>query len=84
MSAVFRHELRGSFHSLTSYLFGACLLAFIGLWAMLYNIEASVSNFEYVLQSGIFDWSAVVFYLSVTAFFLFLCVQSLEKRRYKG
>ena len=34
MSAVFHHELRGNFHSLTTYLFGACLLAFIGLWAM--------------------------------------------------
>jgi ABC-2 type transport system permease protein len=32
--------------------------------------------------SGVFDMTAVVFYLSVVAFFLFLSVQSLEKRRY--
>jgi ABC-2 type transport system permease protein len=32
--------------------------------------------------SGVFDMTAVVFYLSVIAFFLFLSVQSLEKRRY--
>ena len=52
MTAVFRHELRGNFHSLTTYLFGACLLAFIGLWAMMYNLQAAVSNFEYVLDFG--------------------------------
>lgn len=28
--------------------------------------------------------SAVVFYLSVIVFFLFLSVQSMEKRRYNG
>lgn len=32
--------------------------------------------------SGVFDLSAVVYYLSVAAFFLFLSVQSMEKRRY--
>ena len=60
MSAVFRHELRGNFHSLTTYLFGACLLAFIGLWAMMYNLRASVSNFEYVLEAGCLAFVVVV------------------------
>lgn len=32
--------------------------------------------------NGIFDLSAIVYYLTVIAFFLFLSVQSLEKRRY--
>jgi ABC-2 type transport system permease protein len=32
--------------------------------------------------NGIFDMTAVVYYLTVIAFFLFLSVQSLEKRRY--
>lgn len=32
--------------------------------------------------NGVFDIGSVVFYLSVAAFFLFLTVQSLEKRRY--
>lgn len=49
MIAVFKHELKGYFHSLTSYVFGAFLLAFVGIGAMVYNLEASVSNFEYVL-----------------------------------
>ena len=50
MTAVFKHELRSYFHSLTAYVFGAFLLAFIGVGAMLYNLQAAVSNFEYVLS----------------------------------
>ena len=34
MTAVFKHELRSYFHSLTAYVFGAFLLAFIGIGAM--------------------------------------------------
>ncbi len=52
MIAVFKHELRSYFHSLTAYVFGAFLLAFMGLGAMLYNIQAAYSNFEYVLSFG--------------------------------
>lgn len=50
MTAVFKHELRSYFHSLTAYLFGALLLVFVGIGAMLYNLQAAVSNFEYVLS----------------------------------
>lgn len=50
MSAVFRHELRGYFHSLTAYVFGAFLLAVVGLGSMLYNLQYAVSNFEFVLS----------------------------------
>ena len=60
MTAVFRHELRSDFHTLNTYLFGACLLAFIGLWAMLYNIQASVSNFEYVLGDSCLVFVVIV------------------------
>ena len=52
MIAVLKHELRSYFHSLTAYVFGAFLLAFVGISAMLYNIQAAVSNFEYVLSFG--------------------------------
>ena len=48
MTAVFKHELRMYFRSLTAYVFGAFLLAFTGIGAMLYNIQAAVSNFEFV------------------------------------
>ena len=32
--------------------------------------------------NGVFDLTNVVYFLSVTLFFLFLTVESLEKRRY--
>ena len=52
MSAILKHELRSYFHSLTAYIFGAFLLAFVGIGAMLYNIQMAVSNFEFVLSFG--------------------------------
>ena len=52
MTAVLKHELRGYFHSLTAYVFGAFLLAFVGFGSMLYNLQAAVSNFEFVLSFG--------------------------------
>ena len=52
MIAVLKHELRSYFHSLTAYVFGAFLLAIVGFGAMLYNLQAAVSNFEYVLSFG--------------------------------
>ena len=49
MIAVLQHEIKSYFRSLTAYVFGAFLLVFVGIGAMKYNIQASVSNFEYVL-----------------------------------
>ncbi len=50
MTAVLKHELSSYYHSLAAYIFSACLMIFVGIGAMIYNIQASVSNFEYVLQ----------------------------------
>ena len=52
MIAVCKHELRLYFHSLYAYVFGAFLLAFVGIGSMLYNIQMAVSGFEYVLGFG--------------------------------
>lgn len=60
MIAVLKHELRLYFHSLTAYVFGAFLLAFVGIGAMLYNIQAAVSNFEYVLSFGCLVFVVIV------------------------
>lgn len=51
---------------------------------LLPNIMKTLSLFErfYSFVNGVFDMTAIVLYLSVIVFFLFLCVQSLEKRRY--
>ena len=52
MTAILKHELRSYFHSLTAYVFGAFLLVFVGIGAVTYNIQAAVSNFEFVLSFG--------------------------------
>ena len=50
MTAVLKHELKNYFRTMTAYVFGAGLLLAVGLGAMLYNIEAAVSNFEFALS----------------------------------
>lgn len=60
MIAVLKHELRTYFHSLTAYVFGAFLLAFIGLGSVLYNLQAAVSNFEFVLSFGCLVFVVIV------------------------
>lgn len=60
MTAVLKYELRNYFNSLTAYLFGAFLLVFVGIGSMLYNIQAAVSNFEFVLA-----FSSMVFIVLV-------------------
>ncbi len=52
MTAILKHELRSYFHSFTAYVFGAFLLIFVGFGAMIYNLQETVSNFEYVLSYG--------------------------------
>ncbi|MCD8107510.1 MAG: ABC-2 transporter permease [Oscillospiraceae bacterium] len=52
MFAVLKHELRSYFHSLTAYFFGAFLLLITGVGAMIYNINQTIANFEYVLYYG--------------------------------
>jgi ABC-2 type transport system permease protein len=48
------------------------------------NVMKQLSLFSRfnTIVNGVFDLTAIVFYLSVIVFFLFLSVQSLEKRRY--
>lgn len=60
MIAVLKHELRNYFHSFTAYVFGAFLLAIVGVGAMLYNLQAAVSNFEYVLSFGTIIFVVIV------------------------
>ncbi len=51
---------------------------------LLPEIMRTLSLFErfYTFVNGVFDMTGIVYYLSVIVFFLFLTVQSLEKRRY--
>ena len=60
MIAVLKHELKNYFHSFTAYVFGAFLLAIVGIGSMLYNLQAAVSNFEYVLSFGTIIFVVIV------------------------
>lgn len=60
MIAVLKHELRSYFRSLTAYVFGAFLLVFVGIGSVLYNLQAAVSNFEFVLSFGCMVFVVIV------------------------
>ncbi len=60
MKAVFKHEMGLYYHGLLAYVFGAFLLEFIGIGAMLYNINRAVANFEYVLGTFCIGFVALV------------------------
>ena len=55
-----------------------------GFEGLLPDIMAKLSLFErfYKFVNGVFDLTGIVYYATVIVFFLFLSVQSLEKRRY--
>ena len=56
------------------------------LETLLPDLMNKLSLFErfYTFVNGVFDVTAIVYYASVAVFFLFLCVQSWEKKRYNG
>ena len=51
---------------------------------LLPNVMKQLSLFErfHTFVNGVFDLTAIVYDVTVIIFFLFLSVQSLEKRRY--
>ena len=51
---------------------------------LLPNIMKQLSLFDRLdtFVNGVFDMTAIIYFVSVIVFFLFLSVQSLEKRRY--
>lgn len=66
---------------------GTCIVYFVDktrLEGLLPDIMTKLSLFERfnTFVNGVFDLSAIFYYLTVIVFFLFLTVQSLEKRRY--
>lgn len=56
------------------------------LQTLLPDLMSKLSLFErfYTFVNGVFDVTAIIYYASVAVFFLFLCVQSWEKKRYNG
>ena len=67
MKAVFRHELAGYFTGLTSYVFGAFLLLFGGIYTMVICLNAGSANYEYVLTNLAFLFLIVVPVLTMGA-----------------
>ena len=53
----------------------------MGLFQKILDVVSLFTRFENFIY-GIFDVGAIVYYLSVTVFFLFLTAQSVEKRRW--
>lgn len=68
MIAVWKHELSGYFHSLTAYIFSAFLLVFVGIGALIYNIQSAVANFEYVLGSVCLGFVVIIPVLTMRVF----------------
>lgn len=60
MKAVFKHEIGLYCHGMLAYVFGAFLLEFIGIGAMMYNINSAVANFEYALGTFCVGFVALV------------------------
>lgn len=63
-----------------------CLVGGEALGGLLPALVSALSLFERfdVFVGGIFDWTAVVYFCTVAGVFLFLTVQSLEKRRWSA
>ena len=55
--------------------------AFAGLFGRIMN-QFSVFDRFYTFVDGVFDMTAVVYYVSIACVFLFLSVQAMEKRRW--
>jgi ABC-2 type transport system permease protein len=55
--------------------------SFAGLFAKIILKLALFDRFEFFI-GGIFDIGAIVYYLSIIAFFVFLSVRSMEKHRF--
>ena len=90
VGAVVRYLTRNS-----NLAYGVCLVLLAAVAALYFvdstafegllpSVMSALSLFErfYTFVNGVFDLTAVFYYLTMAALFLFLSVQSLEKRRY--
>jgi len=90
LGLVIRHLTKN-----TNLAYGISFILILGIMAvylidmnkfegLLPRIMSTLSLFDRfnAFVNGVFDMTAIMYYLTVIAFFLFLSVQSLEKRRY--
>lgn len=60
MGAIYRHELRSYFNSLSAYVFGAFILLFAGIYTAVFNVQIAYANFEYSIQAYSFIFLVTV------------------------
>ena len=80
-SALFSAALAVTLELALTALFLINSASFAGLFPRVVQSFALFSRFERFV-SGLFDLGAAVYYISVSALFLFLCTLSLERRRW--
>lgn len=68
MTSVYKHELSLHFHTLTSYVFIAALLLFVGLGVTVVNLEYEWATFEYALAQSLFFLAFVFPILTMRTF----------------
>ena len=65
MKAILKHELSSYFTGLTAYVFAAFILLFGGMYTMVYNLNALVADFQYVVSSMSFVFLIIIPILSM-------------------
>lgn len=65
MKAIFQREVKSYFDGVLGYIFSAFLLLFAGIYTMVINLNASYSNFEYVLGNMTFIFLIITPILSM-------------------
>ena len=68
MRAVYLKELKLNFTGFTSYLYGAFILLFVGIYTMAINLSGGYAQFEYVLESMSFIYLIACPVLTMRAF----------------
>lgn len=68
MKAIFEHELRTYFTTLTGYAFTAFIMLFIGIYCFVLNLTGGIVNFEQVLTNMAFIFLVVIPILTMRSF----------------
>jgi ABC-2 type transport system permease protein len=90
LALIARFITKSNIAGAVTFILGAAAIAVVyftgsaSLENLLPTIMKSLSLYERfkIFVNGVFDVTGIVYYISVIAFFLFLSIQSLEKRRY--
>lgn len=68
MTAIYKRELKSYFHSMIGYVFIAFLLAYTGIYFMVYNLNYGYPYFSYVLSSITFIYLLAIPVLTMRSF----------------